>query len=117
MPPIYPYECDQGHSWEVAKPLSAIDAEERCSLCGEVGGRQIALVAIDKTAASSWQPTWNPGLGQVVKSAGHAKRLAKEKGLIEVGTEKPETIHKHFDKQREDAYKARWADDRVKVYD
>jgi hypothetical protein len=117
MPPIYPYECDQGHSWEVAKPLSAIDAEERCSLCGVVGGRTIGLVAIDKTAASSWQPTWNPGLGQVVKSKAHAQRIAKEKGLLEVGTEKVENIHRHYDKQREDAHKARWADDRVMKYD
>jgi hypothetical protein len=113
---IYPYKCPEGHRFEVIKSLSEIDREERCD-CGAVSERQIGLFALDKTAAGSWQPTWNPGLGQVVKSAGHAKRIAKEKGLIEVGTEKVEAVHKHFDKQRDDAYKARWADDRVKVYD
>jgi hypothetical protein len=113
---IYPYQCPEGHSFEVIKSLAEIDREERCH-CGEIAARHIGLFALDKTAASSWQPTWNPGLGQVVKSKAHAERIAKEKGFIEVGNEKPEAIHRHFDKQREDAYKAKWADDRVMKYD
>jgi hypothetical protein len=28
--------------------------------------------------------------------------------MIELGNEKPETIHKHFDKQRDETRKKRW---------
>lgn len=114
---IYPYACPKGHRFEVIKPLSAIDNEERCE-CGEVSERQIGLTRLDKTSAGGWnQQSYNPALGQWTKSTKHARDIAKAKGLIEVGNEPPENIHKHFDKQREETRTQRYEDAlRDKVY-
>lgn len=51
---------------------------------------------------------FNVGLGAITKSKRHREELAKRKGLIELGNEKPETVHKVFDTQREDKRKKSW---------
>lgn len=116
--PLYPYECDQGHRWEVAKPLAQIDAEERCQLCGEVGGRKIALVRIDREAAGGWnQQSWTPALGQWTKSTKEARRIAKSRGMEEVGTEPVDNLHKAAEKRQAEIREERWKDaDRDKLY-
>jgi hypothetical protein len=43
---------------------------------------------------------YNPGLGCIVRNSAHRKEIAKQKGLEEIGNEKPETLHKHFDTAR-----------------
>lgn len=53
-------------------------------------------------------PEYNPGLGQVVKNKRHREEIAKEKGLTEVGNEKTESIHKHYDNERADKLKKSW---------
>mgnify|MGYP000685495909 CR=1 FL=1 len=115
---IYPYSCRQGHSWEVTKPLSAIDDDECCPDCSEVGGRQIARSNVDSSAGDWNRVEYNPGLGQWTKSWKHGRQIAKSKGLVEIGDEPLESMNKHFDKVREDKAKQRWADaDRIKAYD
>jgi len=88
-------------------------------VCRFVGTRGITLPHIDKTAAGDWNNvSYNPGLGQWTKSTRHARQIAKEKGLIEVGNEPVESLHKHYDKQRKDKVEQRWAEaDREKLYD
>jgi hypothetical protein len=55
-------------------------------------------------------PEYNPALGQVVKNSKHRKDLAKEKGLIEIGNEPVEKIHKKFDSDRAEKLKKAWED-------
>jgi putative FmdB family regulatory protein len=115
--PIYEYECSKCSGWfEVAKRIAEIDNPETCK-CGGLGERRISRVNFN--GASDWNnQTYHPGLGCYTRSDQHARQIAKARGLEEVGTEKLETIHKHFDRQREDMAKQRWAEaDREKVYD
>lgn len=88
----YPYKCECGNDWRVYKSLSDIDREERCAECGELGWRYIARTMF--YGADKWDSSFNPGLGCAVKNRQHHNQLVKEKGLIEVGNEKVETIEK-----------------------
>jgi putative FmdB family regulatory protein len=115
--PFYEYRCEVGHEFEVVKNISEIDREETCQECGKVAERQMPR-RFGFTGASDWNTqTWNHGLGCFTKSNREAEKIAKARGLEPVGTEKVENLHKQADKAREDNYKARWSDDRVKLYD
>lgn len=116
--PTYLY-FDGQHEWEVIKPISALDNPEVCDLCGKEGRRQLQAPAIDRSAAADWNTqTWHPSLGCYTRSNLHARQIAKSRGLEEVGNEKPETIHKHFEKQREETRERRWQEaTREKLYD
>jgi hypothetical protein len=46
----------------------------------------------------------------VIKSDRHRDEVAKSLGVIEVGNEKPDVIHKHFDDQRETKRKKAYDD-------
>ena len=111
---IYPYQCDCGNEFDVIKRLSEIERVERCELCQRIATRTIALSNIAAMSAGDWnRQSFNPAFGKVVNSKAHQREiLAKYKGegkeFIEVGNEKPETVHKHFEKQREDTKKKRW---------
>ena len=102
--PIYPYECEScGHTYEVVKSVRDINNVEHCEKCNSLTKRRIALrQSIDKTAASDWdRMEYNPGLGKALTPM-QARKEAKSKGLVEIGTEPVEKIHKHFDKVRAD---------------
>lgn len=114
---IYPYKCECGNDFEVIKKMSEIDRVERCQLCQRIAKRYIGLSHFN--GASEWNSDayrgFNPAFGKVVKGKTHQRELlAQAKGegreMIEVGNEKPETIHKHFDKQREETRMKRWSD-------
>ena len=55
-------------------------------------------------------------MGQWTKSTKDARKIAKSRGMEEVGTEPVENLHKKFDKQREEAHAKSWADDREMKY-
>ncbi len=44
------------------------------------------------------EPEYNPAFGRVVKNRQERKELAKQLNMVEVGNEKPSTIHKESDK-------------------
>ena len=116
--PTYVY-FDGQHEWDVIKRIAEIDNPEQCPECGLEGRRLLQAPMLDRSAASDWnEQTWHPALGCYTKSNAHARKIAKSRGLEEVGTEKPEAIHKAFEKQREETREKRWAEaDRVKVYE
>lgn len=118
MPPTYEYACPD-HTWDVVKPMAAIDHPEACPACGRPGERQVTLPAPVSPTAGDWnRGEFNPGLGCHTKSWKHARQIAKARGLEEVGTEPVEKIHQRFDRQREETAAQRWADaDRDKLYD
>jgi putative FmdB family regulatory protein len=118
--PCYPYRCSgpEVHHFDVIKPVADIDRYEHCPVCNNSNTeRLIALVSIDKEAAGGWnQQSFNPALGQWTRSTAEARKIAKSRGMEEIGTEPVENIHKKFDKDRADKYKARWDDDRDLKY-
>ena len=117
--PIYDYHHESCRlRWEVAKPMRESDTPEVCPKCGEPGVKLPSLCAIDKTAAGGWnEQTFHPGLGCYTRSTQDARKIAKSRGLEEVGTEPPEKIHAKFDKDKAEARERRWAEaDRVKQY-
>ncbi len=104
---IYEYHCDTCNlSFDVIKSAKYYNTTETCT-CGEVARKifSISRPIIDKT-----QPEYNPGLGQVVKSKSHRKEIMKQRGLIEIGNEKPSTIHKEMKKNLDHKLKRNWDD-------
>lgn len=118
---IYPYRCLDAacaETFEVIKAVADIDNSEACPKCGTPAQRYIARTHVHGSAADWNTQTWNPALGCYTKSTKQARDIAKSRGMEEVGTEKPETIHKHFDKQREETRAQRWREaDREMKYE
>lgn len=120
--PTYEYLCSLcSVDFDVSKRIADIEREEECPACGHVNksdARQVSrsnLVGLQHCTESAYH---DPALGVVVKDRKHAAKIAKDRGYIEVGTEKPETIHRHFETQRQETREQRWKDaDRVKVYE
>lgn len=120
--PAYVYACPAcKHEFDVVKRVADLDNIEHCPMCKtDCDGRSRLIQAsyVDSSAGDWNRQEYNPGLGCVTFGKKDRDKKAKARGLIEVGNEKVETVHKHFDKQREDARARRWADaDRVKVYE
>lgn len=118
--PTYDWYCGTcNESWEVMTLISRRDDPSECPTCHKVGARGSCYVTQVHGSAGDWNRVeFNPGLGQWTKSRKHTAQIAKAKGLVEVGNEKPETIHKHFDTQRAAAREQSWKEaDRVKLYD
>jgi len=111
--PFYPYECPEGHEFEIVKTISQIDRVEECPECGlscDKSRRRLAPGFF--LGADDWNTAhYSNALGQVVNSRKHAAQVAKSKGLIEVGNEKPEKIHRHYKAQRDKAREDRWNKD------
>lgn len=109
--PIYPYVCRHcDHSFEVVKSVKNINDKEHCDKCKHETIRVLAREqSIDKIAAADWnRKEYNPGLGGAFTPK-EASKEAKRRGLIEVGNESPEKIHKHFEKQRAEDVRQRYA--------
>jgi putative FmdB family regulatory protein len=108
--PIYPYECDEClNEFEVAKRVSQIDDEEECPKCESFETRRTIAKQQSFYGADQWDcMAYDPAFGQVVKDNNHRKRLARERGLVEVGTESPDKMHKHYEAQREKEIADRW---------
>lgn len=109
--PYYEYECPKCNlRFDVVKAMSQYDRPELCE-CGSEASRQMPLPSKVHASAGDWNRVeFNPALGQWTKSWKHGRQIAKEKGLIEIGNEKTETIHKHFDTAREEKREQRYRD-------
>jgi putative FmdB family regulatory protein len=107
---IYPYRCGQcACEFEVVKPLAEIDRLERCTGCGsEETARYIARTHF--YGASDWdRAEFNPGLGCVVRNRFHRAELARRQGLVEVGNEPVENLHKMAEAERSRRHEESWA--------
>lgn len=94
-------------------PISEIPKEKRkaeCPACGNVSTERVFSKQVYFIGAAVENAEYNPAFGQVVKNSQHRKELAKQKGLIEIGTEAPEKIHKKFDEDRKEKLKKSWDD-------
>ena len=112
----YVYKCSNSQCskvFDVTKPVRDLDVNEFCPRpgCQSPAERQFtARVHLMNTGSED--AAYDPAFGTVIKSKQHRKDLAKQRGYIEVGNEKPDTIEKHFQNQRDDKHKRKWEDDR-----
>jgi putative FmdB family regulatory protein len=108
---IYPYSCNScKHDFEVIKSVRHIDDDESCELCGHTAVRTIAKSQAFY-GANDWDTAhYSTVLGMKVRSNKEAQKIARERGLVEVGTENIEKIHKKFDTEREKKIETRYDD-------
>lgn len=106
----YPYRCLKcRHEWDVIKHHSRIDERETCPECGsQPAQRYIASGFFYGEKVEDAE--YNPAFGQVVRNKAHRRELAKQRGMVEIGNESPEAIHRHFDQERESRAKRRYDD-------
>lgn len=104
---IYDYHCEKCDAdFEVIKSIKEYDGKDECPTCGNIGQRIIKPVVFYGEKVQNAE--YNIGLGKVTKNKQHRDELAKRMNVVEVGNEKPETIHKTFDKAREEKRKKSW---------
>lgn len=109
MPPVYDYLCEKCNlEFEVTKSIHEYDGKDRCVQCDNVATRIFKYCKFHFTGTKIEDAEFNPGLGQITKSKAHRDELAKRMGVVEIGTEKPEKIHSHFDSARETQKKKSW---------
>ena len=87
---IYEYYCDEcSRTTEIVKTIAEIDRHELCEMCDIPMVRHLTgKVGFSGEKTESHNSYFHHALGQVVKSDDHAKEIAKNKGLIEVGNDK-----------------------------
>ncbi len=86
---IYDYCCGScGMSCDIVKRVVELDRLELCTRCNHPMVRVFHLPQLMRTKVED--AYFCNGLGRVVKNSTEAKRVAKERGLVEVGNEKPE---------------------------
>jgi hypothetical protein len=88
----YEYNCEHCHHVEdyviVSKHSDDIDRIENCEGCGRVMNRQISKhISFSGEKVEDNISYFDPALGVEVSGRSHARRIAKERGLIEVGNE------------------------------
>jgi putative FmdB family regulatory protein len=106
---IYDYLCPKCQiEFEVIKSIHEYTGSDPCHVCGTAGERLFKYCKFHFTGTKIEDAEFNPGLGKITKSAAHRKELAKRMGVEEIGGEKPEQIHKHFDTAREEKIKKSW---------
>jgi len=88
---LYEYYCAHCNSdWEISKKLVEIDRPEFCDDCHETLARKISdKISFSGHKVDDNQTYFNHALGCEVRSESHAKRIAKERGFVELGNDKP----------------------------
>lgn len=109
MPPTYDYSCDQcTHHWHVTKRMADYASPEACPQCGVTGKKIPSRFGF--TGASDWnRQEFNHGLG-CVATPKQAEKIAKANGLIPIGNESPDAMHKKFDNDRAERREQRYRD-------
>ncbi len=103
---IYEYECNScSFTTDIIKHHSVYDREERCSVCSSTM-QQIFTIAPKSNRME--RAEYNHALGCVVKSNRHKQSILKEKGLVEVGTESLDKMHKFAETRQEEKFKKSW---------
>lgn len=107
--PTYDFQCLKcDKPFEVIESIKAYSGQGTCPSCGNASRERIFSSDIQFIGAAVESAEYNPAFGQVVKNKAHRNELAKAKGLIEIGNEKPASIHKHSDQARAERLKKSW---------
>lgn len=107
--PTYTFLCPKCEvNFDTVESIKTYDGDGECPTCKNVSRERIFSHKIHFIGAAVQHAEYNPAFGQVVKNKQHRDELAKQKGLVEIGNEKPATVHKHFDDARADKIKKAW---------
>lgn len=108
---IYPHDCPKCQKeFEIIKSVKDFDRDEFCPDCGSLGIKTIARRQ-SFIGAADWDTRhYNPALGMVVRSNKEAQKIARERGLVEIGNENVDKIHRTFDTEREKKISTRYDD-------
>lgn len=108
---IYEHSCLKCDlRFDVVKSAADYDRKEPCPKCGDLTSRQFTASRIHLHHTKVQEAEYNPGLGCIVKNRQHREEICRQRGLEEIGNEKPETLHKYFDKAREEKREKLWAE-------
>jgi len=107
--PIYDWFCDEcSLEFETVESIKTYNGHKTCDQCGKPTRRIYTHCKFHFTGTKIEDAEFNPGLGQITKSKRHREELAKKLGVVEIGNEDPNKIHKHFDSSREEKLKKSW---------
>lgn len=95
--PTYEYKCSQCcETFDIIKSVKELNDPECCPQCSGFKVERM-ICRTHFYGASDWDKAeYNPGLGVVTKNAKHRDKLARERGMIEVGNE---SLEKTMDSQ------------------
>ena len=96
----YDYRCAEHGVFEIFKSMHDAARKEACPTCGADMAR-LWNCSGGFIGEKVEHAQWNHALGCVVKSNKHAQQIAASRGMIEVGNEKPDTIHRELESARE----------------
>jgi putative FmdB family regulatory protein len=87
---VYEYQCNECDSRvDVIKSVREIDKKESCKTCGTIMTRAFAPRKIHLSGTAVQEKKWQPSLGRPATD-NEMKQAAKDKGWIELGSERPE---------------------------
>lgn len=100
MTRTFTYRFEDGTECEmVSMPKSLMDdLEKRHGKCTYNGWAEfmgvgqpsrLGIIGGSNTKGDGFKTGWNPALGMEIRSPEHHKRVLKEKGLVEIGNERP----------------------------
>ena len=85
---------------------SYVDTERTCVVCGGLAAKRVYTPPQIARGDIKFDPHFSVGLGQPVRSAREVRAICKDKGLVELGNEKPKAINKAPRKPQWDDYAA-----------
>lgn len=87
---IYVYSCNGcGGKFDIIKPVGDYNRPEFCPTSHVTMTRAFAPQIVYLSGTEVQERAWNPAFGQAL-TRNEAKQIAKDKGMIEVGNERPE---------------------------
>ncbi len=101
---IYPYRCDCGKEFKVAKSSKIIDRVEVCPDCGHnctKANRYLSRGSFYGAAVEDAE--YNPAFGKVIRNGKHRAAEAKARGMEEVGNSDLTAYYNSVDKDKEKA--------------
>lgn len=108
--PSYDYNCEKCDTTATfVRSIHVGPKPEDCHVCGNPMNRVFSLPLIIGAAVESAE--YNPAFGKVVKNKRERDELAKRHGMIEVGNEKPQTIHKEAERTQQENRNKKWSKD------
>jgi len=106
---VYPFRCTKcEHEFDIVESIKEYSGKATCPKCGYETTERLWSADIYFSGTSVQNAEYNPAFGGIVKNKKHRDELAKRHGLVEIGNEKPETIHKAAEQAREDKRKRIW---------
>jgi putative FmdB family regulatory protein len=110
--PTYRYKCPAcSLEVDIVKTVAAIDNTECCENChGDLLPNHRLLGACIFFGEKPEEPFYSIPLGKMVSGKSEMRRIAKERGMIEVGNENVDKINRCADNEREAKAKETWSE-------